>query len=602
MRMRRPLVAIAAFVFVWILAFWQGAGHSVSFQNGPGARLPGAPSSSRDIKDGFIPGTTHASPVTNDTFANFGERIRSSVTLNKNEIFSFQYERDALGLISKITEVIEAQTNTYTYTYDLAGRLTDVARNETNVSHYDFDSNGNRLAYKSRNGTLQGSYDEQDRLKQYDETFYGHTAKGQWASKTFRGKKTSYNYDTFGNLRAVILPDGVKVEYLIDDQNRRVGKKVNGSLVQGFLYQGRLRPTAELDNHNNVVSRFLYANSGNVPDYIEKADKTYRIIKDHLGSPRLVVDVVTGKVSQRIDYDEFGNVLQDTNPGFQPFGFAGGLYDQHTKLTRFGARDYDAFSGRWTTKDPIGFAAGDLNLYAYVRNDPINSRDPTGLYKEDTHWGRSYKWGSEILCFSGALGGWECRDIAKQIADGNQGMDDAPCGITVAEGVPCIPFPWSNPQNPFNTDTGTFWHFMDRNELEAHLAVAVELCDYALFGEWLHSYQDTWAHGGYLWDPENGRLGHVVDLSREGFREGFPFVNVIPGDANDLYIEGSARDQQMRKKTEQWLERLRSNCFCPPTADNPPGRYRTGAGDKCVQDDESAPCAPSPVGTIGQCR
>ena len=54
------------------------------------------------------------------------------------------------------------------------------------------------------------------------------------------------------------------------------------------------------------------------------------------------------------------------------------MYDQHTKLTRFGARDYDAFSGRWTSKDPIGFAGGDLNLYGYVMNDPVNFVDLHG--------------------------------------------------------------------------------------------------------------------------------------------------------------------------------------------------------------------------------
>jgi uncharacterized protein RhaS with RHS repeats len=67
----------------------------------------------------------------------------------------------------------------------------------------------------------------------------------------------------------------------------------------------------------------------------------YRIIADHLGSPRLIIDTTTGLIIQRLDYDPFGNILLDTNPGFQPFGFAGGLYDQDTKLTRFGARDYD---------------------------------------------------------------------------------------------------------------------------------------------------------------------------------------------------------------------------------------------------------------------
>ena len=66
------------------------------------------------------------------------------------------------------------------------------------------------------------------------------------------------------------------------------------------------------------------------------------------------------------------------NPGFQPFGFAGGLDDPHTHLVRFGARDYDAETGRWTTKDPIRFTGGDVNLYGYVLTDPINLVDPDG--------------------------------------------------------------------------------------------------------------------------------------------------------------------------------------------------------------------------------
>jgi len=46
---------------------------------------------------------------------------------------------------------------------------------------------------------------------------------------------------------------------------------------------------------------------------------------------------------------------------------------------RFGARDYDPETGRWTSKDPILFDGGDTNLYGYVANDPINGFDPTGL-------------------------------------------------------------------------------------------------------------------------------------------------------------------------------------------------------------------------------
>jgi RHS repeat-associated protein len=113
---------------------------------------------------------------------------------------------------------------------------------------------------------------------------------------------------------------------------------------------------------------------------MRKGGATYRIIADHLGSVRLVIDVATGQVVQRMDYDAFGAVLLDTNPGFQPFGFAGGLYDRDTGLVRFGARDYDPAIGRWTTKDPVRFGGADLNLFAHASGDPVNLLDPSGFY------------------------------------------------------------------------------------------------------------------------------------------------------------------------------------------------------------------------------
>src|ERR1041385_5682129 len=80
-----------------------------------------------------------------------------------------------------------------------------------------------------------------------------------------------------------------------------------------------------------------------------------------------------------MDHDEFGRVTLDTSPGFQPFGFAGGISDRQTGLVHFGAREYDPETGRWTVQDPIGFAGGDGDLYAYVGNDPVNAVDPEGL-------------------------------------------------------------------------------------------------------------------------------------------------------------------------------------------------------------------------------
>ena|GEM_PF-5793410 len=94
----------------------------------------------------------------------------------------------------------------------------------------------------------------------------------------------------------------------------------------------------------------------------------------------------TGQIVQRMEHDEFGRVLYDSNPGFQPFGFAGGIYDADTKLVRFGARDYDPELGRWTTRDPILFGGGDTNLYAYVGGDPVDVADPRGLSWDTGSW------------------------------------------------------------------------------------------------------------------------------------------------------------------------------------------------------------------------
>jgi RHS repeat-associated protein len=159
-----------------------------------------------------------------------------------------------------------------------------------------------------------------------------------------------------------------------------VGKKIGGALVQGFLYQGQLQPIAELDTTGAVVSRFVYAGRANVPHYLIRGGQTYRILTDHLGSPRLVVNTATGTIEQQMEYDEFGRVLTDSNPGFQPFGFAGGLYDRDTGLVRFGARDYDAEIGRWTEKDPIRFSGGAANFYQYAINNPVSFSDPDGRF------------------------------------------------------------------------------------------------------------------------------------------------------------------------------------------------------------------------------
>ena len=185
-----------------------------------------------------------------------------------------------------------------------------------------------------------------------------YTANGELETKTCGAEVTTYTYDDFGNLTHATMPD------------------------QGFLYGDQLNPVAELDGSGAVTARFVCGTKPNVSDYMVKDGITYRYVTGQLGSVRLVVDAATGTIAQRIDYDEYGVVIQDSNPGFQPFGFAGGITDTHTGLVRFGARDYHPVAGRWTSKDPIGMGlhpASNVNVYVYALGDPVGFLDGTGL-------------------------------------------------------------------------------------------------------------------------------------------------------------------------------------------------------------------------------
>ena len=316
--------------------------------------------------------------TTNYGYNEYGELKNIDISFTSNDLFKTEYTYDDLGRITDISETILDSENHYRYDYDLIGRLQGVSRNDTTISTYVYDSNSNRLAFVAGADTISALYDDQDRILKYGDTEFLYHPKGYLCAKITNNDTTKYVYDDFGNLISVHLPDGTLIEYIIDGQNRRIGKKVDGILEKRYIYSGNYGLIAELDNSNQVSVRYIYGSRAHVPDYMIKDGTYYRLIKDHLGSVRLVVDAILGTIVQQINYDEFGNVLYDTNPGFQPFGFAGGLYDEDTKLVRFGFRDYDAHTGRWTQKDPLGFGGGHANLYAYCLNDPINYIDEYG--------------------------------------------------------------------------------------------------------------------------------------------------------------------------------------------------------------------------------
>jgi len=319
------------------------------------------------------------------TYNSYGELASTSTKVGGTTVFSEVVDtaaapRDALGRIVTRTETNGGAAVTDEYLYAPRGRLTDVYRGGALYEHYEYDGNGNRVLLQTPSGSTVGTYDAQDRLLSYGTLSFTYTANGELATKTdtVTGDVTGYAYDVRGNLLRVDLPNGDVIEYLVDGQDRRVGKKKNGVLEKQWLYRNGLNVVAEMDGAGNLVSRFVYAGKSNAPEYMVRGSVTYRIASDHLGSPRAVIDVASGAVVWRADYDAWGRRTVTLGAeDFLPMGFAGGLFDAETGLTRFGARDYAPVVGRWITKDPRRFVGGH-NLYVYANNEPVNWFDVDG--------------------------------------------------------------------------------------------------------------------------------------------------------------------------------------------------------------------------------
>lgn len=338
----------------------------------------GALTISRKPNNGLRTGSTLGGVKDTLTYNTFGEVTKYQATYKGTPLLTRSYVYDKLGRVTKITESVQGAANKVSsYQYDALGQLISATVAGTTRT-YEYDANGNRTSFASSSSTGQtGIYDAQDKLLSYGTTDYSYSGNGEVISQRLGNQTIHYEYNARGDLTGVVLASGDRIDYLVDAMGLRVGKKVNGMLDQAFLYQGSLKPAVELDGTGKVVSRFVYGSRFNVPEYMVRGGATYRILTDHLGSPRLVVNTSTGNVAQRLSYDEFGNVVEDSRPGFQPFGFAGGLYDPDTQLVHYGKREFDPRLGRFTTQDPVLFSGGITNAYANL-NDPVNTIDPDG--------------------------------------------------------------------------------------------------------------------------------------------------------------------------------------------------------------------------------
>jgi len=337
---------------------------------------------SRNAGNGLPEAVAGGSLSLSRTFNGYGEVEAQDYSIGGQNLTSWSLTRNNNGRITNKSETVGSISSDYIYTYDAMKRLLTVTKDSTLVEEYQYDANGTRIyEMNSLRGIARRSfsYDDEDHLLSAGSVIYSYNLDGFLAAKTDGPDVTTYDYSSRGELLSVILFDGRIIEYVYDPMGRRIAKQINGVIVEKYLWQGLTRLLAVYDGSDNLMMRFEYAD-GRMPVAMTKSGSKYYLTYDQVGSLRVIADA-PGNVVKRIDYDSFGNIIDDTDLTFRvPFGFAGGLHDQDTGLVRFGYRDYDPDTGRWTAKDPIFFRGGDTDFYGYCLNNPINLIDSNGLF------------------------------------------------------------------------------------------------------------------------------------------------------------------------------------------------------------------------------
>ncbi|MBW7908452.1 MAG: RHS repeat protein, partial [Kiritimatiellae bacterium] len=219
----------------------------------------------RRADDGRIERSTLGNATNVQAYNEFGELSAAASTWGSTNLLSLEYGYDLAGRITGRVERILAETNRYSYLYDSNGRLFRILVNGLLTSMYDYDANGNRDAAYQNGQTVYATFDSQDRMTSYGDATYQYDANGTLTNKAAGGQSTAYRYDTRGALRGVHLPDGTAIDYVVDALGRRIAKIVDGVVERKWIYVNGLKPVAELDGNDEIVSTFVYGTRANVP-------------------------------------------------------------------------------------------------------------------------------------------------------------------------------------------------------------------------------------------------------------------------------------------------------------------------------------------------
>lgn len=287
-------------------------------------------------------------------------------TKGATTLADFQYQQNAAGNITQITDA----AGVHNFSYDAVDRLTSATHPGQTAESYAYDAVGNRAS-----SHLASTYVYQpfNRAVTIGATTYGYDANGNLTSKLDAAGDWEYFWDYENRLVGVWTPDGTVVTYKYDALGRRVETRRGAADWERYSYDG----ADVVVEHKSDGGTTEYANELGVDEKLwqrtDGAGPLY-FVRDHLGSTRALTDS-SGTVVETRGYDSFGG---GAGSQLTRYGFTGRERDPDTGLYFYRARWYDPATGRFLSEDPIDFKGGDINLYAYVSNNPTRFIDPAG--------------------------------------------------------------------------------------------------------------------------------------------------------------------------------------------------------------------------------